>query len=125
VEGRGDLPASEDVGGGREASTSLLLASLVPCAHASVWLGCALVSAGALAGQGRGLSQERTDRSPYIGAGARVGAELPLGPLLAVRLHADILASFTRTTLHVGDESVWTTPPTSGALGAAVVGTIP
>ena len=87
----------------------------------SVFIGCALVSAGALRGSGEDIDREASDTTFYAAAGARAGAELPLSALVAVRVHLDLVGVLTRTTLRISERSVWTTEPVFASLGVAGV----
>lgn len=119
VGGRADVPASRGTALGR-VSTSLILATLAPCGHVSVFAGCALVAAGVL--RGENVDAGVRDTTPYAALGARAAAEIPLYDVIGVRLHADLLATLTRTVLSVNGGEAWRTPPLSGATGAALVG---
>jgi hypothetical protein len=122
LEGRADLSASDDLPSGGEVSASLLLGSLVPCVHAGVVLVCGLGSVGALSGSTEGIAMPANDTTVFAAVGARLGVEVTIAGPIAVRAHADVQATLTRTALRVGGESAWTTPPVSGALGSALVG---
>jgi hypothetical protein len=120
LEGRVDLPSAVAVAGLGTVESSLLLATLVPCAHYRFLMGCALVSAGALQGASANVAMPRHDSTPYAGAGARLGAELRVHRFLFLRLHVDVLTTLTRTTLQINGQDAWTTPPVSGALGLSL-----
>lgn len=122
LEGRADLPASTPTMGG-SVSASLLLASVVPCGHRGGLALCGLVSVGALRSAGRDLQMPREATTPYFGVGARVAWEIPLGPRLSARVHADMVTSLVATTLRVGGVDVWTTPFLGATTGLGVVGT--
>jgi hypothetical protein len=97
-----------------------VLATLAPCFHKSIFLGCALVSLGALEGEGDVAHPHRAT-TVYANAGARAGVEVPIVKPLSVRLAGDVDATLTRTTLHLDGRAAWTTPPVCGALDAAAV----
>jgi hypothetical protein len=121
LEGRADFPvASSAVTGGGAISASLLVASLVPCVHLGLAQACLLGTVGALRGEGEGVSDPRRDTRLYAAAGGRIGVEVPLGRLVALRAHADLLAPVTQVTYQVNDRDVWTTPPVSAALGLGI-----
>jgi hypothetical protein len=125
LEGRADLPASADIADLGRVKSSLLVATLAPCGHGRLLLACALVSVGTLQGAGERVAQPRQESTFYAAAGARLGAELPLVRVLYLRVHLDLLATLTRTTLHLDDKPAWITPPVSGALGISVGASFP
>ena len=83
-------------------------------------MGCALGSLGELRAQGYGLDDARRDRALHGALGLRVGAELPLGEVLFVRVHGDVAAALTRTSFFLSNRAVWTSPPITAGLGLAV-----
>jgi len=119
LEGRADIPASSEITGLGRVKTSLLLVTFVPCAHWRFLLGCGLVAVGALQGAGENVAEPRQASTFYAAAGARLGTEIHLVKFLYLRIHLDILATLTRTTLQIDGRDAWTTPPVSGALGAS------
>jgi hypothetical protein len=124
VEGRVDLPASVPLRVG-EVSTSLLVASLVPCLHWRVLAGCGLVTGGALRAAGHGLVDSRQVTDPYFALGARLAAEIPMTANLNLVAHADAAAPLITTELKVGGDELWTTPPVSVLAGLGVAGSFP
>jgi hypothetical protein len=120
LEGRADLPRSREVGGGRvEAGT--LAGSLVPCLRRGLFGACFLASVVALRGNGQGLLEAQQMTTVFVSLGARAMVELPQTGVLAFRAHLDLSVPLTRTTLKVGEEAVWTSPPVNVALGLAGV----
>ncbi len=124
IEGRADLPASTSLRVG-EASASLLVASLVPCAHFRMVATCALATAGALRAAGHGLVDARKVTLPYVALGARLAVAIPLTTRLSVALHGDLTTPLTETQLQVDGATVWTSPILSLALGIGVAATFP
>jgi len=124
LEGRGDLATTTtlDYNGTQvgEMETSLLTGVLVPCAFRGVLEGCALVSAGEIRASARGLDRPQQVTAPFLAVGARVGLEVPLGSILSVGVHADLLVPVSETVLRVSGQPVWTSPAISGALGATI-----
>lgn len=120
VEGRYDLPASMSVAGGGDVRTSLLLGSLVGCAHRRALFGCAIGSAGALNGNGVDLPAPRTETGFYASAGARLGAEIPLWGRWFFRPRVDFLAALARPQLQVDGVTRWVAPPFSVVAGAGL-----
>lgn len=122
VEGRVGAETSKPGPAGGEVSASILSGSFVPCLHHDLLLGCAVVSYGALRGAGAGVSEARSDRSPWAAVGARLGIEATIVGPLALRGYVDALAVLTRTTLRVQGADAWTTPPMSFVGAVALVG---
>jgi hypothetical protein len=120
IEGRADLPASREVDGGR-VNLSSLAGTLAPCLHRRPFGGCLLATVLALRGSGHDLAEARQLTTALVALGARVAVEVPSRGSFAVRAHADVLGPLTRTTLKVGGEPVWTSPPLSATLGVAAV----
>jgi len=120
LEGRADLPASREVEGGH-ITLSMLSGTLVPCLHRRPFSGCLLASFLALRGSGYDLDDARQLTTTLLALGSRVALELPSTGAFAVRAHADVLAPLARTTLKVGGQPVWTSPPVSVTLGVAAV----
>jgi hypothetical protein len=123
LEGRVDLPAYLDVAGGR-ISTSLLLANVLGCGHYRWLFGCLEVAAGAMRAAGHDIPDAESVTLAYVAGGVRLGTELPLHRVFALRLHGDLLAAFTRATLRetTTRAEIWSTPAISGAFGLAAVG---
>lgn len=123
LEGRIDLPAYQEIPGG-EVSSSLLMAGGLGCLHVRSFFGCGLAYVGALRAAGHDVPLPRRTTLLYAAAGARLGFEIPLYSVLSLRLSGDLLATLTRITLREsgGPAEYWTTPPLSGAFGAAAVG---
>ncbi|MHB8878524.1 MAG: hypothetical protein ACYC8T_32910 [Myxococcaceae bacterium] len=124
LEGRMDLPASRSTAGGQVAS-SLLVGSLVPCLHRRAVAGCALLTAGVFQGSGVDFVGSRRVTTPFLAAGARALAELPLAEPFSLRLHADFLAPLVRTTLLVGESEAFSAWPVSVTFGLAAAARLP
>jgi hypothetical protein len=123
LEGRVDLPAYRDALGG-QVSSSLILGSVQGCYHRWHLMGCGIFAAGALRAAGHQLADAESHTVAYLAGGLRLGGELPLFSVLALRVHADLLVPFTRVTLRTtaSQEEIWSTPAVSGALGLALLG---
>lgn len=119
VEGRADFPVSE-ARGAYTARSSLLLASLLPCGHRSVFLGCAVFAAGSLQAEGGGVAFPTKDRATYAAIGARLGVEVPVTGVVFVTGYASVLATITRLELAVAGREIWQTAPITLALGAGL-----
>lgn len=126
LEGRFDFPAYMDVAGG-EVSTSLAMGSLLGCWHLWHAAGCAVFGVGGLRGTGHGLGDAQSHTLPYLTGGLRLGGEIPLVSVLALRVYGDLLGALSRVTLRTSDaqaSEIWSNPAVSGALGLALVGKI-
>lgn len=122
IEGRVDAETSKPGPAGGRVSASILSGSLVPCLHHEVLLGCLLVGYGSLRGSGSGVTDARSERSPWGAVGVRLGIEGALFGPIAFRAHADALAVLTRTTLRVQGVDAWSSPPFQFLGGIALVG---
>jgi hypothetical protein len=121
LEGRVDLPSQTQTAEVGSVQTQLLLGMLVPCLHYRFLAACALLSLGALRGEGVEVAQPRQQTTLYSSAGLRLAAELRLVKSVHLRPHLDLLGVLTRTELRVGDTQVWSTPPVAGAVGLDVM----
>ena len=119
VEGRADLPASAEATGGGVVRAWLLLATLAPCYHVDPLLLCPLVSVGAFYGSGSEVPEPREDTTVFAAAGARLGVDLLRAGPFSARLHGDLAATLTPTSLRLYDRDVWRTPPLHVAAGLA------
>lgn len=120
LEGRRDMPTTSSLGKG-EATISLMMASLVPCMHRSVLVGCAVVSMGSLEATGAGVDAPATRSALYLGLGLRAGIEVPLGATFALSARAEVLAPLVHTTLRLDGADVWSTPALAGSLGLGLL----
>jgi hypothetical protein len=110
VEGRGDLPASSDALGIR---TSLLAATVAPCLH--VWeygAACGLITAGTL--RSARVDNGEHQSSAYLGAGARLGLEVPFAGRWIARLSGDLVAAVVPTVVRINSVERWRSAPVSG-----------
>jgi hypothetical protein len=98
-----------------------LAATVAPCARQGLFGACALATVEALRGSGQDLNNARQVTSLFGAVGARAIVEFPRQGAVAFRVHVDVVSPLTRTTLKVGDNAVWTSPPITGALGLATV----
>lgn len=124
IEGRADLPGSQSLAVG-DVSTSLLVASLVPCAHLGMAAACGLVTGGAMRSAAHGLVDARQTTDPYLALGIRVAARLPVSSNLSLTAQADLAAPLLQTELLVGGQELWTTPPVSFLLGLGLAVALP
>lgn len=122
VEGRVDDETRRRGPEGGQVASSILSGALVPCLHHDLLMGCALLAYGSLRGVGTGVTEARTDQTPWGAAGLRLGIEVTLFGPFALRTHADALATLTRTTLRVAGVDAWRSPPFQFLAGLALVG---
>jgi hypothetical protein len=120
VEGRVDLPRSLELGDRSRVRALLAAAFLVPCFRHDWFSACAVGGAGAVFASGEGLAGETDTTSAYASAGVRAAAVVAILEQLDLVFRAEVAATLARTTLVVGDEEVWTSPPFSGAVGAGI-----
>ena len=123
IEGRADLPGEKALAIGGAVRSSVIVASLLPCAHRGIVLVCASGTVGAIRSSGTGFAA-RSQSDPYVAAGARLGLEVPFGGSVLGRFTFDIAATVLGARLRYGDppSDVWQSPPLCGALGGAIVG---
>jgi hypothetical protein len=100
-------------------SSALLLGTLTACYHVDPLFACALLSAGALRGEGSLVEVPRDATTLFAAAGGRVGAELFGASLVSVRFYVDVAATLTPTSLELDGREVWRTAPVGVAVGVA------
>jgi hypothetical protein len=118
LEGAGDWRTTA-TSGSVGVSSSLIMASLAPCIHVSIGLGCALVGVGALSATGL-VRNPMSGHAPFADAGARIGVEIPFAGRFYGGLHVDGLATITHVTYHLDNMTAWNTPPLSATVGLAL-----
>lgn len=119
LEGQLDLPQATTVGEGAVTS-QILVGRVAPCLRFSSFAACAVVSVGALQVDGA-LPGGKRSSSPLVLAGGRVSWSHFFLEWLGVRLHADVQAVITRTTVLAFGQPVWVTTPLAAGLGAGIV----
>jgi hypothetical protein len=72
-----------------------------------------------------GIQNGRRSASAFIAPGARALVDLPLRPPFSFSVHADLLVPIVGAKILIDRTAVWTTPPISGAIGAALVAELP
>jgi hypothetical protein len=117
IEGRFDVPAKSRVRRNVQVEASLLQVSVQPCGHYGALFGCGVVSAGALRASASGVDAAEDRTSAYVAAGARVGAQHTFENWLVLRARGELLGTFARTSLLIGDEVVWKSPAVAGSVG--------
>jgi hypothetical protein len=127
LEGRADLPASKSFTTSSSPPlqgsirTALIFGTLVPCFREGLFAGCGLIALGAEQGSGSGYDRALSGSKFYSALGLRAQADPVSAGLFALRLHLDLLVPLTRTDVQVLNETVWSTPTVSFALGAEAV----
>lgn len=114
-----DAPASgtaNGASGGRIAS-SLLVGSLVPCAHFGRFAVCASAHIGALSGNASEVARTERHSTFFSAAGGRVAMAVPFGNLFALGVYVEALGTLTPTTLRIDRREAWSIPPASAAVG--------
>jgi hypothetical protein len=120
LELRADLPTGIPASGGSVRS-ALIFGTLAPCLRSRSVGGCLLLGLGADQASGQGLAPSLHRASPYAALGARAFTDLPLTRALRLQPRVEAWAPTTRTTLIAAEQTVWTTPPLSLAVGIALV----
>jgi hypothetical protein len=120
LEGRRDAPTTVALGRG-EITTSVLLASVVPCLHRGIAIGCAVVSLGSLQARGGGVNVTSAQSSVFLGAGLRGGVEVPVSSLISLVARLEVMAPLIRTTVRLDGDDVWSAPTIAGSLGLGAV----
>jgi hypothetical protein len=120
LEGRADLPATMNLTDGGKVSSSLLLASVVPCLHWRGPFACLMGTIGNFHASASNIAAPRDDSALYLGTGVRVGFELPLSAPFYLRGHLDGLATFTPNRLELNGQTLYSLPVFSGGLGVDV-----
>jgi hypothetical protein len=120
LEAGADAPSSAPSSQGGRVETFAGLGSIVPCAHYRRLFACAVGTLGSITARGAEISAPRTGSALYGGAGARIGASIPLGGRLDLVGFAGVLASLARFTVTINGVQVFRAAPIAGDLGAAV-----
>jgi hypothetical protein len=120
LEGRGDLPAASEALGIR---TSLVAATLAPCAHIGPYLAmCGVLTVGSLRSS---ILTSAADsfpmRSPYVGVGGRLALEVPFASRWIARLSGDLVGAALPSAVDVDGVERWHTPAVSGGPSLGLV----
>jgi hypothetical protein len=89
LEARADLPASVTRSDGSGVRSSLVLGSFVPCRHFEIVALCAVLSAGALHGEGLNVGLPDRTTTFYGAGGLRSGVEIPVARHFHLGIHGD------------------------------------
>ncbi len=123
---RGDAPAASGaIGGGGRVESWLFSATAAPCAHVGVLLGCVVAALGSLEARGVEVSAPRMRSGLFAALGGRLGVELPLAGVWALRLRGDVLRNLYPTTFVLDQSAAWSSPSVIGDVGAGVVAHFP
>ena len=114
------LPTVATSSSGAAVQGWLASVALVPCLRLVPWSLCGVVSGGRFEGSGEGVVDASSKTAAFLAAGARAGVESSVSARWNLHLEAEILGNFTRTTLKVGQETVWNAPPGAVAIAAAM-----
>jgi hypothetical protein len=130
LEGGAALPMQGDADAGVRLRTSIVSGSLVPCGHYKWFVGCGLISVGALRAEAVNATTPATSTGIFLAAGARAGLEWPIVPAFALRLSADALVNLHPlgaqalkgpTPAQATLVEAWRSGPFAGVLGAGFV----
>jgi hypothetical protein len=121
VELRVDLPGSSDLHAGGSMRTWLTGGALVPCWNVRWASICAVGLLARIRVETVDVSASSHDDFSYIAAGLRLGATLPVGERLSLRLGGDILGTMTPFVVDVDAQRVYRSPVLSGIAGATLV----
>lgn len=118
---RVDFPSSATTSEGGRANVLFVAGEAVPCFRVSIAFGCGVLLLGGMRAESFDVTTPRSSATFFAAAGARAGADVPLGRDFALRLAADLLGHFTPYGLAVNGRSVFTSSSFSGRLGASLV----
>jgi hypothetical protein len=125
LEGRADLASSADAVGPGRVSSSLLALTLLPCGHAGWFFGCARGSIGSISAEGLDIAAPGASSALWGAFGARLGLEIPLSEIFALRIHVDGDIVATRYRLRFGEREAFRYPAVAGDLGVGLVANFP
>jgi hypothetical protein len=120
--GRGEAQAGEARGSqGERLDGALFTGGVLPCFVASWFAACAGASVGKLQGRAPEAATPSLGSSTVAYAGARIGAEVPLGAGLRLAPHVELTVPLVRTTLLYAQSPAWVAPALAGSLGFGLV----
>ena len=118
---RVDFPSSSTTSEGGRANVLFAGGEAVPCFRVSIAFGCGVLLLGGVRAESFDVTTPRSSATFFAAAGARAGADVPLGRDFALRLAVDLLGHFTPYGLAVNGRSVFTSSSFSGRLGGSLV----
>jgi hypothetical protein len=120
MEGRWDPPAGAIIDGA-EVSTARFVGALLPCGHASYFVGCALAEVGPLWASVAGARITSGPESAlFVATGARIGAEIPIAPHLFLRPALDLLVALQHADIHLENQRRWEMPTVAAGFGVGL-----
>ncbi|MHB8417702.1 MAG: hypothetical protein ACYDCL_06480 [Myxococcales bacterium] len=124
IEARADFPAGALLLGG-QIQTELVTAALLPCFLISFLGICAVAAGGVQEVSGTGFQQSASPVTPWAAGGLRLRGEWPLWEQISLRAWLEGTVALARTTVYVGQDLAWMTPPLAGTLGLSAVYRLP
>jgi hypothetical protein len=124
LEARADLPSGTDADVPGRVSSSLLAATVAPCAWRGVVFACVRGTIGRISAEGLDVTKPGASSAFWAAAGGRLGGDLPIGGIFRVRVHGDLDAVLTRYVLKIGGEIAFRYAPVAGGLGIALGATL-
>ena len=126
IAGRAEtMPSAVRVASGDRLEATTLSALLAPCAHLHRWSACGVGRAGVIQGRAPDVVAPTLGSSLFGTVGVRVGYELPLSAMVALRALASAEVPLVRTALVVSGAEVWTAPPAMAGVEMGVVVSVP
>lgn len=110
---------------GASVASQLLEGALVGCWHVGVPFVCVAGSVGRLSVSSKGIAHPNDDAALVARLGPRLGADIPLLPEVALRVHADLAVNLGKQSIQVDSAQIWPSPLFGGIAGIAVQGRFP
>jgi hypothetical protein len=121
VEGRIDAPASRTAPSAGSVSSWLAFGAIVPCGHLGAFFACGLAEAGVMQASSSGVTFHRATSLAWLAAGGRVGAFVPLGQDVLLRMRGDLVADLDPAILNLNGVGAWSAPRVAASLGVDAV----
>lgn len=121
LEGRWDAGTKGAVGSNADVAISVLAGAANACAHVGAAFGCAVASIGRASASSSGITRPTSDDALFLAGGARLGAELAMGPRWALRGSFEIAAAPLRHSVRIGRDDVYETSLLFASLGVGAV----
>ena len=119
------LPSRLRLSGGGSIEGQFVGGDAGVCLGASVFVGCALLRAGAMRYGGADLDMASQGWLPSLSGGVRAAVEWPRNSLVAVQASLELRVPITRLSLYVGEQLAWQQNWVIGALQAGLVVRLP